>query len=226
MNRKTHNNQIVTVGPWSGQRERLTDRDQTASKAQQPPMARLQLARWGVCYSSPTWWRQRHGQGSQPQDGREIAGVWWYYSGGKSFAQGSNLIPILVTEGERKRREDCGQERKRRKSWCEVPISMASILETFSCEKFSLILLQAGVELRDRGGGSYLEVELGVVSLAIGLYTMPANDMSRDKHVNGEESRTKNRALRDPTGDSVGAAKLLPEPKLSDLQRNISYVSY
>lgn len=54
------------------------------------------------------------------------------------------------------------------------------------------------------GGGGDIEVKLCVVSIAMELYSMPADDMTKGEHVDGEEGWTEHRALGDPTPNSVG----------------------
>ncbi len=61
------------------------------------------------------------------------------------------------------------------------------------------------------GGGSDLEVELCVVSIAMELYSMPADDTTKGEHVDGEEGWTEHRALGDPTGNSVGGGFSVPQ---------------
>lgn len=62
-----------------------------------------------------------------------------------------------------------------------------------------------------RGGGSDLEVELCVVGIATELCSMPANDTTEGKHVDGKKSWTKNRALGDFRGYSEGAGLSVPQ---------------
>lgn len=76
-------------------------------------------------------------------------------------------------------------------------------------------LLQAGAKAgsRGRGGtrGSYLKVELCVVSIAMEINSMPADDTTQGEHVNGEEGWTEYGGLGDPTGDSVGSGFYIPQ---------------
>lgn len=89
---------------------------------------------------------------------------------------------------------------------------MASVLELLTCRKFSLIHAfvssRAGVKYRKRvggrGGERDIAVELSFVCIAMELYSMPADDTTEVKHVDGEKSWTKTRALGDPTGNGVG----------------------
>lgn len=74
----------------------------------------------------------------------------------------------------------------------------------------SLYLLQAGIQESDRGGGD-LEVELCVVSIAVELYSMPADDTTKREHVDGEKGWTEHRALGDPTDNSVGEGFRVPQ---------------
>lgn len=109
---------------------------------------------------------------------------------------------VVVKKGEEEMREEW--------SWLGVPVGMASVFELLSCKKFSLIHapFQAGVQLSvrggRRGGGSDLEVELCVAGIATELCSMPANDTTEGKHVDGEKSWTK-RALGDFRCYSEGA---------------------
>jgi len=66
---------------------------------------------------------------------------------------------------------------------------------------------------RDRGGarGSNLKVKLCVISIAMEIYSMPADDTTQGEHVNVEEGRTEYRALRDPTDDRVGSGFYIPQ---------------
>lgn len=67
--------------------------------------------------------------------------------------------------------------------------------------------------MRDSGsgsGGSDLEIELGVIGIAIEWHTMPADDTIEGEHVDVKEGWTKNRALEDPTSESVKAASGVP----------------
>lgn len=104
------------------------------------------------------------------------------------------------------------KKRKRRKSGRSRPavgcrykwLRFWSHLAVKSCH-LSLPLSPSGRSLvvSDSGEGSRLEVESGVVSIAIQLFTMPANDTARGKHVNGKKSWTKNRALGNPKSDET-----------------------
>lgn len=64
---------------------------------------------------------------------------------------------------------------------------------------------------RGRGNGSDLEVEVCVVSIAMELYSMPVDDTTEGKHVMVKKDWTKNRALGDPTDNSVGAGLNVPQ---------------
>lgn len=66
---------------------------------------------------------------------------------------------------------------------------------------------------------SDLEVELCVIGIAMELYSIPADDTTEGKHLDGEKGWTKNRTLGDPTGNSVVAGlpqgyKLCPSGKV------------
>ena len=61
------------------------------------------------------------------------------------------------------------------------------------------------------GGGGNLEVELSVVSIAIELFSMPADNTTEGEHVYGEEGWTEDRTLGGPKGGSVGVGFSVPQ---------------
>lgn len=78
-----------------------------------------------------------------------------------------------------------------------------------------LYILQAGAEAGDRVGGgagrSHFNVKLCVVSIAMEVDPMPADDTTKGEHVDGEQGRAEHGALGDPTGDSVRSGFCLPQ---------------
>lgn len=53
-------------------------------------------------------------------------------------------------------------------------------------------------------GGIDVQIKLCVVSIATVVNSMPADDTTKGKRVDGEEGWTKDRTLGDPTCESVG----------------------
>lgn len=61
------------------------------------------------------------------------------------------------------------------------------------------------------GGGGDFKVQLCVVSIAVELYSMPADDTTKGEHVDGEEGWTEHGALGDSTVNGVGTRFSIPQ---------------
>ncbi len=78
------------------------------------------------------------------------------------------------------------------RTWCGVPTKMTSVFELFKCRTFSLIHAFTSsrqvVNVEDDRAAVKVKLKLSVISIAMKLYCMPADDMTEGEHIQNKQS--------------------------------------